>query len=231
VLGFESHFLWIGDRTRNLDGAHVEYFRGIRNPIGIKVGPTMSAEELVNLLGIVDPDKEPGRITLICRYGSDKVEKCLPPHIEAVKRSGHPVIFACDPMHGNTKSSEGAPDIKTRHMADIVLEISRSIRIHSSMNSRMGGVHLELTGETNEDGFSITECIGGSMELDDEDLSLNYQSYCDPRLNYEQSLDVAFLISHYFQNERKGRRMEDAILANLSTKRERVTSAASTLNS
>ncbi|KAH8916446.1 DAHP synthetase [Atractiella rhizophila] len=214
-----AHFLWIGDRTRQLDGAHVEYFRGIRNPIGIKVGPSMAPSELIDLLKIVDPDKEPGRVTLICRFGKDKVESALPPIIRAVKESEYEnvVIWSCDPMHGNTKSSEASPDIKTRHMADMVSEISSSFRIHLQHSSRLSGIHLELTGETNEDGFSVTECLGGSMELLDEDLSLNYQTYCDPRMNYEQSLDVAFLISHYFQNERRGKKMEDLILHNLTS--------------
>ncbi|KEI40431.1 uncharacterized protein L969DRAFT_425409 [Mixia osmundae IAM 14324] len=183
-----AHFIWIGDRTRQLDGAHVEYFRGIRNPIGIKVGPSMQADELVRLLDIVDPDKEPGRVTLICRYGADKINMYLAEHIHAVRKSLHPVIFACDPMHGNTKTSESSGSLKTRHMADIVKELSASIRIHASLGSRLQGVHLELTGEVNSDGFSVTECVGGSMELSDADLSLNYQSFCDPRLNYEQSL-------------------------------------------
>lgn len=182
-----AHFIWIGDRTRQIDGAHVEYFRGIENPIGIKVGPTMNSDELVRLLDIVNPDKEIGKVTLISRYGADKIEQYLPRHIEAVMKSGHIVVWACDPMHGNTKNSLSG--VKTRHFNDIIDELSRSFLIHKRMNSRLNGVHFELTGD------SVTECIGGSMELKDADLTTNYQTYCDPRLNYEQSLDVAFLIS------------------------------------
>ncbi|KAJ9091448.1 hypothetical protein QFC19_009088 [Naganishia cerealis] len=185
-----SHFIWIGDRTRQLDGAHVEYFRGIQNPIGIKVGPTMKGDELVRMLDIVNPDNIPGKVTLISRYGADKVEKFLPAHIEAVKNSRHVVVWQCDAMHGNTKSSETDPSLKTRHFVDIISEISSSMKIHKELGTILGGVHLELTGEINEDGFSVTECIGGSMDLMDKDLSLNYLSHCDPRLNYEQSLGM-----------------------------------------
>ncbi|KAI5479640.1 3-deoxy-9-phosphoheptulonate synthase [Pseudohyphozyma bogoriensis] len=197
-----AHFIWIGDRTRSLTGAHVEFFRGLRNPIGIKVGPSMATDELVRLLAIVDPDKEPGRVTLISRYGADKVETLLPGHIKAVQASGHPVIWQSDPMHGNTKSAPGG--IKTRHMHNIVSEISASIKIHASLGSRLGGVHLELTGDV-KDGQSVTECIGGSMELGEEMLGLRFESYCDPRLNFEQSLDIAFMLSSQFQALRRGR--------------------------
>ncbi|KAI0073908.1 DAHP synthetase [Panus rudis PR-1116 ss-1] len=197
-----AHFLWIGDRTRQLDGAHVEYFRGIRNPIGIKVGPSMKDEELVRLLDIVNPDKESGRVTLITRYGAGKVENFLAGHIAAVQKSGHPVIWICDPMHGNTLTSSSG--LKTRHFGTIISELTSCIRIHTECNSRLGGVSLEFTGEFNDEGFSVTECLGGSMELSEDQLELRYQSFCDPRLNFEQSLDVAFLISNYFKKERLG---------------------------
>ncbi|POY74426.1 hypothetical protein BMF94_2620 [Rhodotorula taiwanensis] len=190
-----AHFVWIGDRTRALDGAHVEFFRGLRNPVGIKVGPTMEADELVRLLGIVDPNKEPGRVTLISRYGADKVDEKLPAHIKAVQASGHQVVFAADPMHGNTKTSSAHPGVKTRHMHDIVYEISANMRIHAQMGSRLGGVHLELTGDVTKDGESVTECLGGSMQLEEEHLGLRFESFCDPRLNFEQSLDIAFMLS------------------------------------
>ncbi|GAA5965431.1 hypothetical protein JCM21900_001887 [Sporobolomyces salmonicolor] len=190
-----AHFVWIGDRTRNLDGAHVEFFRGLRNPIGIKVGPSMEPDELVRLLGIVDPNKEPGKVTLISRYGADTIETKLPGHIKAVQESGHQVIFSSDPMHGNTRTSSAFPGVKTRHMSDIVSELSASLRIHQSMGSRLGGVHLELTGDITEDGLSVTECLGGSMRLEEEHLGLRFESYCDPRLNFEQSLDIAFMLS------------------------------------
>ncbi|KAI0795994.1 DAHP synthetase [Abortiporus biennis] len=195
-----AHFIWIGDRTRQLTGAHVEYFRGIRNPIGVKVGPSMNASELVRLLDIVNPDRESGRVTLISRYGASKVEQYLPGHISAVQDSKHPVIWICDPMHGNTLTS--STGLKTRNFGTIISELNSCIRIHMEHNSRLGGVSLEFTGELNEEGFSVTECLGGSMELSEEQLGLRYQSFCDPRLNFEQSLDVAFLISDHFKKER-----------------------------
>ncbi|CAK5270565.1 unnamed protein product, partial [Mycena citricolor] len=198
-----AHFLWIGDRTRQLTGAHVEYFRGIRNPIGIKVGPSMGGEELVQLLDIVNPDKESGRVTLITRYGASKIENYLGNHITAVQASGHPVIWICDPMHGNTLTS--STGLKTRNFGTIIAELTSALRIHAESGSRLGGVSLEFTGELNDEGFSVTECVGGSMELSEDELGLRYQSFCDPRLNFEQSLDVAFLISNYFKKERRGR--------------------------
>ncbi|KAH7885643.1 DAHP synthetase [Phlebopus sp. FC_14] len=197
-----AHFLWIGDRTRQLDGAHVEYFRGIRNPIGIKVGPTLDDEELTRLLEIVNPDKESGRVTLITRYGAGKIQAHLPRHIRAVKESRHPVAWVCDPMHGNTLTS--GTGLKTRHFGTIISELRSCIAIHAFCGSRLGGVSLEFTGELNDEGFSVTECLGGSMELSEEQLGLRYQSFCDPRLNFEQSLDVAFLVSNYFKDERRG---------------------------
>lgn len=210
-----SHFIWIGDRTRQLDGAHVEYFRGIENPIGIKVGPTMAPDELVAMLDVVNPDNIPGKVTLISRYGAAKVDEYLPKHIEAVKATRHVVVWQCDAMHGNTKSSETDPTLKTRHFVDIIQEITSAMQIHRRMGTILGGVHLELTGEVNEDGFSVTECIGGSMELADKDLSLNYRTHCDPRLNYEQSLDVAFLISDHLKAKRKGQEPRDVLLSEL----------------
>jgi 3-deoxy-7-phosphoheptulonate synthase len=186
-----AHFLWIGDRTRQLDGAHVEYFRGIENPIGIKVGPSMEDDELVRLLDIVNPNKEIGKITLITRYGCDKVADKLPGHIRAVARSGHVVVWQCDPMHGNTRSSETG--VKTRQFSSIIEELSTALRVHKELGSRLGGVHLELTGE------AVTECVGGSQRLTDKDLSLNYTTYCDPRLNNKQALEAAFLIAGYYR--------------------------------
>ncbi|KAK4705723.1 3-deoxy-7-phosphoheptulonate synthase, partial [Phenoliferia sp. Uapishka_3] len=193
---FLSHE-WIGDRTRAVTGAHVEFFRGI------KVGPTMEPSELVRLLSIVDPNKDSGRVTLISRYGADRIEGLLPSHIKSVQESGHPVIWCCDPCHGNTKSAPGG--IKTRAMHDIVSEISSSIKIHAAQGSRLGGIHLELTGDIT-DGVSVTECTGGSMELGEEELKMRYESYCDPRLNFEQSLDVAFLLSSQFQSVQAAKR-------------------------
>ncbi|TGZ85602.1 DAHP synthetase [Ascodesmis nigricans] len=196
-----AHFLWIGDRTRQLDGAHVEYFRGIQNPIGIKVGPSMKPEELVRLLGIVDSRKEKGRVTLITRYGCDKIEECLPKHIEAVKKTDHKVVWQCDPMHGNTRTAtNSSAAYKTRQFSSIISELSSALKIHKDHGSQLGGVHLELTGE------AVTECVGGSQGLTDQDLSLNYTSYCDPRLNNKQALEAAFLIANYY---REGTLMEN----------------------
>ncbi|RDB26513.1 Phospho-2-dehydro-3-deoxyheptonate aldolase [Hypsizygus marmoreus] len=203
-----AHFLWIGDRTRQLTGAHVEYFRGIRNPIGVKVGPTMQPEQLVRLLDIVNSDKDPGRVTLITRYGAGKIQNHLASHITSVQQSGHPVVWICDPMHGNTHTSTSG--LKTRHFGAIINELTSCLRIHTECGSRLGGVSLEFTGELNDEGFSVTECVGGSMELGEEELGLRYQSFCDPRLNFEQSLDVAFLISNHFKQERKGLKPGDA---------------------
>lgn len=202
LYDLSAHTIWLGDRTRQLDGAHVAFFRAIRNPIGIKVGPSMSAEELVRILDIVNPDHEKGRVTLISRYGAKKIQELLPLHIRAVKNSSHSdlVIWCCDPMHGNTVSSPLNPNVKTRMFSDIVKELTGSLRIHAEENSRLGGVHLELTGDE-----GVTECIGGSMELSDEDLSRRYLTYCDPRLNYEQSLDIAFIISEVLRGQRQGK--------------------------
>lgn len=195
-----AHFVWVGDRTRQLTGAHIEYFRGIRNPIGVKVGPSMQSEELIRLLEIVNPNKENGKVTLITRYGAEKVDQYLAGHIAAVREAQHPVIWVCDPMHGNTQTSSAG--IKTRQFSNIVRELTSCLRVHSESNSRLGGVSLEFTGEMNDEGFSVTECLGGSMELSEEELGLRYQSFCDPRLNFEQSLDLAFLVSNHFKNER-----------------------------
>ncbi|KAJ3241585.1 hypothetical protein HDU81_000124 [Chytriomyces hyalinus] len=188
-----THFLWIGDRTRQLDGAHVEYFRGLANPVGVKVGPSMDPEELVRVLDILDPNFETGKITLITRYGHDKIQKHLPGHIQAVKKSNHKVVWCCDPMHGNT---ETVNSVKTRRFDNIAEELGKAFRIHLQNDSNLGGVHFELTGD------HVTEAIGGSMELSADDLSTNYQTFCDPRLNYEQSLDIAFSIAKYFQDQR-----------------------------
>lgn len=212
-----AHFIWVGDRTRQLDGAHIEYFRGIRNPIAIKVGPSLENAELIRLLQIVNPNKESGRVTLITRYGAGKIGDHLPGHIEAVKHSQHPVAWVCDPMHGNTLTSSSG--FKTRNFGTIISELTSCISIHAACGSQLGGVSLEFTGELNDEGFSVTECLGGSMELSEEQLGLRYQSFCDPRLNFEQSLDVAFLISNYFKEERLGDKRENSIYAALGGRR------------
>ncbi|KAJ4358583.1 Aromatic/aminoadipate aminotransferase 1 [Didymosphaeria variabile] len=188
-----AHFIWIGDRTRQIDGGHVEYFRGIENPIGIKVGPSMKNDELVELLDIVNPNKEIGKVTLITRYGKDKVESMLGPHIEAVKKSGHVVVWQCDPMHGNTHSTPTG--IKTRSFNSIFSELSSALKVHKEHSSFLGGMHLELTGD------AVTECTGGSEGLAEEDLSLNYTTYCDPRLNEKQALELAFLVAGHYRED------------------------------
>ncbi len=208
-----AHFIWIGDRTRQLDGAHIEYFRGIANPIGVKVGPSMQPDELVRMLDILNPDRIPGKVTLISRYGAAKVDDFLPALIDAVKATDHVVVWQCDPMHGNTKTSAADASLKTRHFSDVMHEITRAFEIHREKGTVLGGVHLELTGELNDEGYSVTECIGGSMELEDKDLSLNYRTHCDPRLNYEQSLDVAFQVSDYLAAAKKGRKPRDLFKA------------------
>jgi len=190
-----AHFLWIGDRTRELDGAHIEYFRGISNPIGIKCGPSMTSEDLIKLVNVLNPDSEPGRLTIITRYGVSKVSKLLPEHIRVVKATGIPVLWVCDPCHGNGIVTENG--FKSRNISDIISEIEQTIKIHKEERSILGGVHLELTGE------DVTECIGGSEELKSHHLSTKYETFCDPRLNYTQSLDVAFLISKLLRKETK----------------------------
>jgi 3-deoxy-7-phosphoheptulonate synthase len=181
-----THFPWIGMRTADLNGAHVEYFRGIRNPLGIKVGPGMGRDWLAGLLETLNPDREPGRIVLIHRMGEAKIEKHLPPLIKAVQDTGSPVLWISDPMHGNTESTSDG--IKTRRFGKILHEMELAFEIHRDNSSRLGGVHLELTGE------NVTECTGGARDLSDEDLKRDYKSTVDPRLNYEQSLELAMLI-------------------------------------
>lgn len=182
-----THFPWIGMRTASIDGAHVEYFRGIANPIGIKVGTSMDAEWLQGLIGVLNPNNEPGRLTLIHRFGAKSIEDCLPDLIRAVRETGSPVLWVCDPMHGNTEST--ADGTKTRRFDNIVAELEAAFRVHSELGSYLGGVHLELTGE------NVTECTGGARGLTDADLARAYKSTVDPRLNYEQAMEVAMRIA------------------------------------
>ncbi len=181
-----THFPWIGMRTAELGGAHVEYFRGIRNPLGIKVGPGMDRDWLAGLLERLNPGREPGRIVLIHRMGESKIEQHLPPLIRAVQDTGSPVLWLSDPMHGNTEST--GDGIKTRRFRKILREMELAFEVHLANNSRLGGLHLELTGE------NVTECTGGARDLSEEDLKRDYKSTVDPRLNYEQSLEMAMLI-------------------------------------
>ncbi|MGB3737636.1 MAG: 3-deoxy-7-phosphoheptulonate synthase class II [Ilumatobacter sp.] len=182
-----AHMLWIGERTRDLGGAHVEFLRGVGNPIGCKVGPTMSAEELLELCEVLNPSRIPGRLTLITRMGADKIEDGLRPLLRAVADSGHPVVWACDPMHGNTFTAPSGR--KTRDFDDIVAEIGGFVRAHRAEGTWPGGIHVELTGD------DVTECLGGAEELNDSQLDDRYQTICDPRLNGRQSVDLAFRVA------------------------------------
>ena len=182
-----THFPWIGMRTASMDGAHIEYFRGIANPVGVKIGPGMTREWLQDLISVLNPSNEPGRLTLIHRFGAKAIEEHLPDLITAVRETGSPVLWVCDPMHGNTEST--ADGTKTRRFDKIVGELETAFSIHRSMGSYLGGVHLELTGE------NVTECTGGARGLTDGDLARAYKSTVDPRLNYEQAMEVAMRIA------------------------------------
>lgn len=188
-----AHLLWIGDRTRDLGDAHVEFMRGIENPIAFKVGPSISEDGLVKLLDILNPKNTAGRITLISRMGAGKVEGLLPKLVQRVKAEGRNVIWSCDPMHGNTvKSSNG---YKTRKFDDILSEIKSFLRIHKSLGTYAGGIHFEMTGQ------DVTECLGGNQAISEIDLQSRYNTHCDPRLNSSQSLELAFLIAEELQGE------------------------------
>jgi 3-deoxy-7-phosphoheptulonate synthase len=181
-----THFPWLGMRTAEVDGAHVEYYRGINNPIAIKIGPSMSPEWLEELVGILDPEREPGRLTLIHRMGHARVGDRLPPLVEAMRRVGRTVLWCCDPMHGNTETTETG--VKTRRFDNILSELEQSFDIHAELGSYQGGVHFELSGD------NVTECVGGARGLTEVDLERAYESRVDPRLNYEQALEMALLI-------------------------------------
>ena len=186
-----THFPWIGMRTAQLDGAHVEFHRGIRNPLGIKVGPAMTIDWLIGLLDVLDPDRLPGKITLIHRMGAASVKDKLPTLVQAVQRTGRTVLWICDPMHGNTETTTAG--IKTRRFDKIVDELEQSFALHTQLGSRLGGVHVELTGE------DVTECIGGARGLAEIDLERAYKSRVDPRLNYEQALEMAMRIARHLR--------------------------------
>ncbi len=188
-----AHFLWIGDRTRQPEGAHVEFLRGVKNPIGMKVGPSMDADELVRLTEILNPANEKGRLTLISRMGADKVEAKLAPLVRAVTRAGRNVVWLCDPMHGNTTTVAG---YKTRPFDSIISEVRGFFDVHEAEGSFAGGVHVEMTGS------NVTECLGGAHKLSETDLAANYATSCDPRLNAEQSLELAFLIAEELKARR-----------------------------
>jgi 3-deoxy-7-phosphoheptulonate synthase len=189
-----AHMLWVGDRTRQLDGAHIEFVRGIQNPIGLKVGPTTDIVELLKIIEVINPDNIAGRISLICRMGADKITSLLPNIISQVKKDEKNVVWVCDPMHGNTvKASSG---YKTRPLINIISEIEKFFKIHRNEGTYPGGIHLEMTGQ------DVTECIGGVQEITEDDLKSRYHTYCDPRLNASQSLEVAFLLSEFLKDDR-----------------------------
>lgn len=192
-----THMPWIGMRTADPAGAHVEYCRGIRNPIGVKVGPGMSDEQLTAVMERIDPEREPGRLTLIHRLGADRVEAELPRLIEAVRRNGRTVLWCADPMHGNTETT--ASGIKTRRFDRILSELQQAFDVHAGLGSHLGGVHFELTGE------NVTECIGGAGGIEEGDLHLHYRSKVDPRLNYQQALEMALLITRRLRRTSAGR--------------------------
>jgi 3-deoxy-7-phosphoheptulonate synthase len=182
-----AHMLWIGERTRERGGAHVRFLEGVRNPLGVKLGPTVESEEVLAMCERLNPERVPGRLTLISRMGAANVEQRLPTFLAAVRDSGHPVVWACDPMHGNTFSSAGGR--KTRHFEDVMAEIGGFFGAHTSEGTWPGGIHIELTGD------DVTECLGGAEEIQEDHLNLRYTTTCDPRLNARQSLDLAFRVA------------------------------------
>ena len=190
-----AHFLWIGDRTRQADGAHVEFLRGVKNPIGLKVGPTLEPDDLLRLIDRLNPANEAGRLTLISRMGAEQVATKLPPLVRAVKRAGARVVWLCDPMHGNTIST--AAKVKTRSFEAIVTEVQRFFDVHGEAGTWAGGVHVEMTGR------NVTECVGGAHRLTEADLARSYETFCDPRLNAEQSLELAFQVAEALKARRE----------------------------
>jgi 3-deoxy-7-phosphoheptulonate synthase len=192
-----GHFLWVGDRTRAPDQAQIEFLRGIKNPVGAKIGPSASPDELLRLIDALNPGNEPGRLTLICRFGADKAGKHLPGLIRAVEREGKVVVWACDPMHGNTIKAAGG--YKTRPFDLILSEVETFFDVHRAEGTHAGGIHVEMTGQ------NVTECVGGAKAVTETDLSDRYHTHCDPRLNADQSLELAFIVSERLKREREGR--------------------------
>ncbi len=190
-----GHMLWVGDRTRQPEHAHVEYMRGIKNPVGLKCGPTIDADGLIRLVDLLNPDDEPGRLTLICRFGYDKVEKHLPGLIRAIEREGRTVVWACDPMHGNTVSA--STGYKTRPFDRILKEVEAFFDVHKAEGTYAGGIHVEMTGD------NVTECTGGTAAISEVNLSDRYHTHCDPRLNANQALELAFLVAERMKQDRE----------------------------
>ena len=195
--GLSGHMLWIGDRTRQPDHAHVEYARGIKNPIGLKCGPSLEPDGLLKLIDILNPKNEAGRLTLICRYGTDKIGQHLPKLIRAVEKEGRTVVWSCDPMHGNT--IQAATGYKTRPFDRVRKEVEQFFDIHRAEGTHPGGVHLEMTGK------NVTECTGGAQAVTEADLSDRYHTFCDPRLNVDQALEIAFIVAERLRTDRHER--------------------------
>ncbi|MFJ2032085.1 class II 3-deoxy-7-phosphoheptulonate synthase [Streptosporangium sp. NPDC087985] len=187
-----AHMVWIGERTRQLDGAHVEFFSRIRNPIGVKLGPTTSIEDVLALIEKLNPDNEPGRLTFITRMGASKIRDHLPPLVEKVTASGAQVAWICDPMHGNTFETPSGH--KTRHLDDVLNEVAGFFEVHAALGTHPGGIHIELTGD------DVTECVGGGWDIAEGDLARRYETACDPRLNRGQSLDLAFRVAELYRS-------------------------------
>ena len=200
-----AHMVWIGDRTRQPDHAHVEFCRGIKNPLGLKCGPSLEADALLRLIDTLNPANEPGRLTLICRFGAGKVGDCLPALIRAVTREGKAVVWSCDPMHGNTIKASSR--YKTRRFDAILGEVEEFFDVHRAEGTHAGGVHVEMTGR------NVTECTGGATAISDADLSDRYHTHCDPRLNADQALELAFLIAERLKKEREDRGAHQAAVA------------------
>jgi 3-deoxy-7-phosphoheptulonate synthase len=189
-----AHLVWIGERTRDLSGAHVEFFRHIRNPIGVKLGPATSGDDALALIDRLNPDDEPGRLTFITRIGAGKIREVLPPLVEKVTQRGSPVAWVCDPMHGNTFETPGGH--KTRRFDDVLDEVAGFFEVHRGLGTHPGGIHIEFTGD------DVTECVGGGHEIVEDDLHQRYETACDPRLNRRQSLDLAFMVAEMYRRQR-----------------------------
>jgi 3-deoxy-7-phosphoheptulonate synthase len=187
-----GHFIWIGERTRQMDGAHVDFAAKVRNPIGVKLGPKTTVEDALALIEKLDPNREPGRLTFITRMGASKIREILPALVEGVTKSGAQVLWVCDPMHGNTfETSNG---YKTRQFEDVLDEVRGFFEVHKKLGTHPGGIHIELTGD------DVTECLGGGNQISEKDLESRYETACDPRLNHSQSLELAFLVAEMLRN-------------------------------
>ncbi|MFM9099141.1 MAG: class II 3-deoxy-7-phosphoheptulonate synthase [Actinomycetota bacterium] len=189
-----AHFIWIGERTRQLDGAHIDFAKKVKNPIGVKLGPKTTIDEMLKLMEVLNPDEEPGRLTFITRMGAKNIRAVLPPLVDAVKKSGRSVLWVCDPMHGNTY--ESPTGFKTRSFDEVLDEVKGFFEVHLAKGTHPGGIHIELTGD------DVTECVGGAAEISHDDLATRYETACDPRLNHTQSLELAFLVAEMLRDNK-----------------------------